>query len=116
MQRQIIDIFDALVLARRATGARISARAHLTVEAMGLSAEHAPRFLQAVELRASVERGDERREMGGTDRMDVDLAPEPDTIDADLRVQCRDLADLGRLVLRDRSVRRIAAPADRLAR
>jgi hypothetical protein len=109
LQRQIIDIFDALILSRRATGARISARAHLTVEAMGLSAEQAPRFLQAVELRASVERGDERREIGGTDRMDVDLAPEPDTIDADLGVQRRDLADLGRLVLRDRSVRRIAA-------
>jgi hypothetical protein len=111
-QRQIIDIFDALVLARRATGARVSARAHLTMGAKGLPAERAPRFMQAVELRASVEQGEEREEGRAEDRQDVDLAPEPDTVDVGLRAQCQDLAELGRLVLRDRSVRRTAAPND----
>jgi hypothetical protein len=108
-QRQIIDIFDALVLARRATGTRVSARAHLTVEAMGLPAERALRFRQAVELRASVEQREEHSEVAAEDRPDVDLAPEPDAIDVGLGAQCRDLADLGRLVFREPSVRRIVA-------
>ncbi|MGW4395151.1 hypothetical protein ACWEHA_07665 [Amycolatopsis nivea] len=107
--REIIDIYDALLLARQQNCGRVRERASLVVGAMGLGPRDRDEFLDAVELRAAVIRP--RRRSGATTcvRMrKLELDRERDSLDVDVAAQRARVARLARLVLRDAVVRRIA--------
>ncbi|WP_134730855.1 hypothetical protein [Amycolatopsis nivea] len=107
--REIIDIYDALLLARQQNCGRVRERASLVADAAGLGARERAEFLDAVELRSAVVRPRRPPSAVTSDRaggLGVDL--EEDPLDVDVAAQRAQVARLAQLVLRDRVVRRTA--------
>ncbi|MEW2507608.1 hypothetical protein AB0878_44830 [Amycolatopsis sp. NPDC047767] len=111
-QREVVDIYDALILARHLAQEALSAQAELVAHAQGLSDATADRFVRAAELRSLVDGED--LEVGRVhQRVNVDLEPDAGPGSFDACAQRREVEELGRLVLWDASVRRTAHRATR---
>ncbi|WP_033290444.1 hypothetical protein [Amycolatopsis jejuensis] len=102
--RQIIDIYDALLLARQCSDGRVRARAALVAEAAGLGRPGRDEFVDAVELRSAVRNPGAARTTSGA----LDIRAETDPLDVDVEAQRAQVGRLARLVLRDGMVRRAA--------
>ncbi|MBN9743561.1 hypothetical protein DMP23_21200 [Amycolatopsis sp. A1MSW2902] len=107
--REMIDIYDALLLARQQNCRRVRERASLVADAVGLGSRDRDEFLDAVDLRSAVVTPS--RSLGAATsarvaELGVDL--EEDPLDVDVAIQRAQVARLARLVLRDRVVRRTA--------
>ncbi|MER6766352.1 MULTISPECIES: hypothetical protein [Amycolatopsis] len=107
--REIIDIYDSLLLARQQNCGRVRARAALVADAAGLGQRDRTEFIDAVELRAAVNRTC-RRQSGAVplEVCPLDLNVEKDPLDVDVAAQRSQVARLAKLVLRNGTVRRTA--------
>ncbi|WP_406635813.1 hypothetical protein [Amycolatopsis sp. WGS_07] len=112
--REIIDIYDSLLIARHQTCGRVRERALLVADAAGLLKRDRAEFLDAVELRAAVGGACRHRGEGvSTQPGTLDLGVESDPLDVNRVAQRAKVARLARLVLRDGMVRRTASSASR---
>lgn len=107
--REIIDIYDSLLVARHLNCRRVRERASLVADAAGLLRRDRGEFLDAVELRAAVSGPYRlRRVVVRTPPGKLDLALETDPLDVDVAAQRAQVVRLARLVLQDGMVRRTA--------
>ncbi|MYW94194.1 hypothetical protein G3I59_27245 [Amycolatopsis rubida] len=107
--REMIDIYDSLLIARHRNCSRVRERASLVADAACLFRQDRDEFLDAVELRAAV---------SGTFRLPnavvhtplgkLDIAVEKDPLDVAASARRAQVNRLARLVLRDGMVRRSA--------
>jgi hypothetical protein len=109
VQKQIVDICDSLLLARRSNEERVRWRSTLVADAAGMSGPERDDFADAVELRVAVDRqlGGPVGSMASPPGLDVALA-EVGSFDVEPGVQRVRIARLSRLVLRDGMVLRTA--------
>ncbi|MFE3173097.1 hypothetical protein ACFXPA_36025 [Amycolatopsis sp. NPDC059090] len=109
LNREIIDIYDALLLAQQQSCKRVRDRAVLVAEAAGLGQRDRAEFLDAIELRAAV--SGSCRFLGTGKRAPsekLNIEVETDPLDVDALVQREKVVRLARRVLRDGMVRRTA--------
>ncbi len=107
--REIIDIYDSLLIARQQNCRRVRERASLVADAAGLLRQDRDEFLDAVELRAAVSGSSRLRRAAmraPQGKLDIDL--ETDSLDVDVAAQRAQVVRLARLVRRDGMVRRTA--------
>lgn len=107
--REIIDIYDSVLLARQQNCGRVRERAVLVAEAVGFGRRDRAEFIDAVELRAAVKRAcrhQGRAVPAEVRRLDLDV--EKDPLDIDVAAQRAQVARLAKLVLRNGMVRRTA--------
>lgn len=107
--REIVDIYDSLLLARQQNCRRVRERASLVAEAAALGRRDRDEFLDAVELRAAVSGTCRLQRVvvrTSPEKLHVDL--ETDSLDVDVAARRARVVRLAKLVLRDGMVRRSA--------
>ncbi|WP_158242426.1 hypothetical protein [Amycolatopsis echigonensis] len=108
--REIIDIYDSLLLARQQNCGWVRERAVLVAEAVGFGRRDRAEFIDAVELRASVKRACRPRGRAmPAEVQPLNLDVENDPLDVDVAAQRAQVARLAKLVLRNGTVRRTAS-------